>query len=73
MTLRTAAHLVSSAQRRTATRRDAHFALVGEIERMALDARKELRLRDAVYRRLFPEYADCLADNNADTGEAEHA
>lgn len=55
-------NLVSSAQRRTASRTEAHFLLCREVEAMALGPMCELVLRDAVYRRLFPEHAHRLGD-----------
>lgn len=67
------ANLVASAQRRTTTRLDAHLLLAREIEAMALDPHAELVLRDAAYRRIFPEYADRLASAEAATEGADHA
>lgn len=55
------ARLVASAQRRTTTRLDAHLLLAREIGEMGLDEEDELALRDAAYRRIFPEYAHRLA------------
>jgi len=69
---RSIATLVVSAQRRTTTRHDAHLLLAREIEAMGLDPHAELVLRDAAYRRIFPEYAHQLASAEA-AMEGDHA
>lgn len=53
-------NLVSSAQRRSASRAAAHVLLSGEVQALGLDPASELALRDALYRRLFPEHAHRL-------------
>lgn len=53
-------NLVSSAQRRSASRTEAHFLLSREVHGMGLDPASEMVLRDALYRRLFPEHAHRL-------------
>jgi len=50
-------NLVASAQRRTASRAEAHQQLNVDIEALDLDEADELALRTEVYRRLFPEHA----------------
>ena len=62
--------LVASVQRRTRTRAEAHFVLCGVIASMCLDAQNDLALRDAAYRRLYPEHAHQLADDRTVMSDA---
>lgn len=74
--------LVFQAQRRTATRAEAHRLLCRQIEEMGLPLEEETALRDAAYRQLFPEHASRLAcddsrqesagDDCEDDGRQEH-
>lgn len=61
MTPRQVKDFVFAAQRRTATRAEAHGLLCRQIEEMSLPFEEETALRDAAYRHLFPEHASRLA------------